>query len=352
MMGWNDRLGDSDRDISDGEVAALSVVIVTPDTYQTIRTTMSYLRRQTVCDSLEVVIVASSRKQLELNDVEMAPFCRYEIIEAGPIESIGRANALGIRHATAPIVALAEDHCFPDRDWAQRLIAAHRGLWSAVGPAVRNANPQTSVSWADFLIGYGPWSVPAEAGEVTFLPGHNSSYKRDDLLDYGDRLESMMCSETVLHWDLRSQGRRLYLESGAEVAHVNFSLWSSWLPVQYHNGRLFAGTRVGQMSLFRRVVYIVGSPLIPWVRLCRIQRTSRSRGMTLVFLRCLPALVIGLVLDGLGQSVGYAFGAGSAADQVARYEFHRSRHITEQDRRRLFDQADESAACERVAERR
>ena len=52
--------------------------------------------------------------------------------------------------------------------------------------------------------------------EVDYLPGHNSSYKRDVLLGYGDRLESMMESETVLHWDLRAKGHRLYLSRQRE----------------------------------------------------------------------------------------------------------------------------------------
>ena len=59
--------------------------------------------------------------------------------------------------AHAPIVALAEDHCFPEPGWADALIRAHQGPWAVVGPVVRNANPATIVSWCDFVIGYGPW---------------------------------------------------------------------------------------------------------------------------------------------------------------------------------------------------
>src|SRR5437588_133855 len=82
---------------------------------------------------------------------------------------------------------------------AQALLAAHRGPWAAVGPVVRNANPSTSVSWADFLIGYGPWCDPAPAGDLDHLPGHNSSYKRAILLDYGSELEGLLEAESVLH---------------------------------------------------------------------------------------------------------------------------------------------------------
>ena len=168
------------------------------------------------------------------------------------------------------------------------------------------------------------------------LPGHNSSYRRDVLLSYGDRLEAMMDAETVLHWDLRAGGHRLYLEPCARVAHTNFSLWSSWIRAQFFNGRLFAATRVRSMSLPKRVVYVIGAPLIPLVRLVRIAAPRRSRELLVPYLRCLPALAFGLALDGLGQMIGYAFGAGNAVKEVAKIEAHRARHITDQDRQDLF----------------
>lgn len=312
----------------------MSVVITTPDSYQTIRRTMSHLRRQTVREALEVVIVAPSLVQLQLDESVMSDFDGYTVVEAGDVESIGRANALGIRRATAPIVVLAEDHCFPDADWAETLIAAHRGVWTVVGPSFRNANPETGISWADLFIGYGPFLCPTPAREVDFLPGHNSSYKREVLVGYGDRLESMMEAETVLHWDLRANGHRLYLESAASVAHMNFSLWMSWIPSQFLNGRLFAGARARQMSPLRRWVYAVGSPLIPLVRLVRIAGAAvRSSELRPRFFQSLPALIIGLTVDGAAQFVGYLIGAGDALNHIGRFEFHRAQRITEHDRR-------------------
>jgi hypothetical protein len=266
----------------------------------------------------------------------MSDFATYVVVEAGHIESIGRSNALGIRRATAPIVALAEDHCFPDADWAESLIAAHRGPWAAVGPAFRNANPETAISWADLFLGYGPWLWPTPAREVDFLPGHNSSYKREVLLGYGDRLESMMESETVLHWDLRAKGHRLYLEPAARVAHTNFSLWSSWIPAQFLNGRLFAANRARQMSGPTRWAFAVGSPLIPMVRLLRIAGAVRSSHLLRRFFVSLPELIIGLIVDGAAQLVGYLLGAGDTVNQIGRFEFHRAQRITEHDRREVL----------------
>jgi hypothetical protein len=318
----------------------ISVVIATPDSFDVIRHTISYLARQTIRHSLEIVIVAPSRAQLKLNETPLpdplTKLMQVQIVEVGTIHSIGRANAAGIRHATAPVIALAEDHCFPDPQWAENLIRAHRGPWAAVGPAVRNANPKSAVSWADLLIGYGPWLWPATARELDFLPGHNTSYKRAHLLAYGEELEPMMEAETLLHWDLRKNGHRLFIDPSAQVAHINFSLWQSWLPVQFYNGRLFAGARVRKMALWQRVLFVAGSPAIPGLRLWRIWTNLRCGEQRRRFLSCLPALVIGLILDGVGQLVGYAAGVGRAVDQVARFEFYRLRHIRDEDRHDVF----------------
>ena len=317
----------------------MSVVIVTPDEFRTIQKTISHLQSQTVRENLEIIVVAPSLAGLRMDDGAMQGFARTTVVEAGQIISIGRANARGVRRAAAPIVALAEDHCFPDPDWAERLIESHRGPWAAVGPGVRNANPGTHVSWADFFIGYGPWLVPAEPKEVDFLPGHNSSYKRDILLGYGDQLEAMLEAETLLHWDLRSKGYRLFHETAARVAHTNFSRWRSWLPLQVFNGRHFAALRARQMSLLRRLIYVCGSPLIPAVRLVRIIKNvlqHRSAKLLRHLIFCLPALAIGLVLDSFGQLLGYAFGPGRVVAHIKEYEFHRSRHITQHDRELLF----------------
>ncbi len=315
--------------------ASLSVVLVTTDTFVSVRRTVEHLARQTVRDRMELVLVAPSRATLDADATLLGRLGSTVVVEVGDIGSIGAANAAGVRRASAPVVVLAEDHCFPEPDWAAALIAAHRGDCAAVGPVVRNANPATAVSWADLFIGYGPWLGPCAGGAVDFLPGHNTSYKRAVLLGYGDRLEAMLGAETLLHWDLRAAGHRLLLEPTARVAHTNFSRWASWVRVQVLAGRVFAGARGAAMHPVARLAYVAGSPLIPLVRLVRIARTAPPALRGRLF-RTLPALSIGLVLDALGQMAGYAFGAGDAPARLARFEYQRVRHLTPGDRRAVF----------------
>lgn len=314
---------------------ALSVVIATPDRYETIRKTIGYLRRQTVHRQLEIVIVAPHRASLALDESELQPFHGFRVVEVGPIDAVGRANAAGIRRAGAAFVALAEDHAYPDPEWAAALIERHREPWAAVGPVLRNANPDSRVSWADFLIGYAPWVDSSPGGEVSHLPGHNGSYKREILLGYGERLEAMLEAETVLHWDLRGKGFRLYLEAAAKVAHTNFARPSSWMASQFYCGRMFAATRAqgSHWSAWRRLLYAAAAPLIPLVRLSRLLPVLRRvRRHENVPRGVLAALILGLGLDGVGQFLGYLLGAGGAKERVSALEYHRDQHIRKEPR--------------------
>jgi hypothetical protein len=317
-------------------VPELSVILVTPDQGQALSHTIRSLKNQTIADRLEIVIVASCSDSLVLNHGEFENFSALRAVSVGEMHSVGAAYAAGIRAATAPLIALGEDHSFPHADWAQCLVSAHKQPWAAVGPQVCNANPDSSVATADFLIAYGPWSEAAKSGEVEHLPGHNSSYKRELLLQYGDSLASMLEAESVLHWELRRNGHKLYLETAAKTSHVNFSRLRSWASAQYYAGRMFAASRARNehWTVARRTGFTLAGPLIPLVRLRRILRQRHSlpeRASLFPFL--LPTLWFGLLLDGMGQMAGYAWGEGVASRKSFYFEFHRERHLRKSDRR-------------------
>ena len=302
-------------------------MLITPDTFETVRQTTRCVVRQSVANRIELVIIAPAHARIDVDASLVEPLAAVQVVQLPSVTPTGPARAAAIRAAQAPVVVFAEEHCYPAPGWAEALIEAHRGDHAAVGPAMKNANPDTMVSWADFLIGYGPWAAPMVRREMDLLPGHNSSYKRALLLGYGDALDTLMEAETVLLWDLRSKGHRLLLEPAAQAAHVNFGLWPSWVAVSFHNGRAFGATRAADWSLVKRLAYTAASPLIPIVRLARTLGHARRLGRGTWFLaRVVPTLCVGLGLDALGQMVGYAIGAGNAHEKMAEFEWHRMQH--------------------------
>lgn len=302
---------------------ALSAVVVIPDTYEIVRRTMECLRAQTIAEQVEIVIVAPSRQQIGLDERELACFHSWQVVGVGKVTSIGDGFAAGIRNARAPIVALTEDHSYPDANWAEAFVSAHRQPWAAVGPRMRNGNPGTMVSWADFYQAYGEWTDPISSGTVRHLPGHNSSYKRDILLSLGEELKIFMQAESVLHRYLVARDYRLFLETSTCTTHLNFDTWSAWIPARYHTGRQFASTWAHSWSRARRLFFTLASPMIPWVRLWRIQKRVCRREPPVFQIRLLPIMLVGLLVEGLGHLIGYVAGAGDSIEKVAKYEFHR-----------------------------
>jgi hypothetical protein len=325
--------------VSDRNSPQMSVLLVTPDNYQTIRKTIKHLRAQTVKDRLEIVIVAPSREELGLIESDFAGFHGYQVVEVGEIQILANAKAAAVLQAIAPIVAFAEDHCFPEPEWAEALIATHRMGHAAVGPLMRNANPATSLSRAGHFVHYGCCIQPTLRGQCENLPWHNTSYKRHLLLEYGSELESMLIVEGILFDDLRAKGHTLYFEPAAQTNHVNFSILSSYVRHAFWGGRLFGAMRAQKKhwSVWRRLVYIAGSPLIPVIRFYKTVQRIRLVGKGRLLPGIIPAVLTGLIPHALGEATGYAFGVGHAAKRYSYFETRRFLHVIPNDRRTLFE---------------
>ena len=238
--------------------------------------------------------------------------------------------AAGMRQASAPVVVYVEEHSYPAPGWAEALLLAHRQPWAAVAPVMANANPDSIIGWAHFFTDFGPHIEPATAGASDQLPSHQTSYKRSVLADYGPRLEEMLETEYFLHQDLVARGYRLYREPAAVTHHLNVSLPLSHIQLEFYGGRGFGAERAryGRWSILRRLLYSIGGPLIPVVRLPRLIREIRRCGRQRELLpRILPALIVGLTASALGEATGYMFGEGAVRERRVSIELNRQRHL-------------------------
>jgi glycosyltransferase involved in cell wall biosynthesis len=313
------------------QLPELSVILVTPDRYETIRKTIASLRAQTICDRLEVVIVYPSKDSLGLIESDLSGFCSIRVIEFGEIKTLAAARVVGIRTASAPLVALGEDHAFPEPGWAEALIAAHRLPWAAVGPAFLNGNPGL-MSWISLVMDYGRWLEPVTGGVTDDVPGHGSSWNRALLLQYGAALEQMMQAPTLLHWDMRVKGHRLYLEPAAKVRHVNITRLPSFILDHFYGARVFAAARARNWSWLQRLFYVSGTPVLMlrtlrgWLR--HLRRTSLDREL---LPKAWPLLLLSLAIWSLGEMIGYGLGIGKAEHHTLDFDARRGSHLSRRD---------------------
>lgn len=304
--------------------AKMSVVVVT-DHYRTIRRVLAGLRDPAEREQLEIVIVAPEGQDLELDETALHGFADLRVVRLGSIRPMSAARAAGVRAASAPIIYIGETHSFPRPGLATALIAAHAQPWDVVIPGLANANPQSALSWASFLMDYGQWFDELPAGEIGGGPTWNAAYKAPVLRDLGDALDDALSHGDALSVALHAQGRRFYFEPTAKTDHANVSQFVWWVEQRYLAGLLVASSRAARWSLPKRLLYIFGSPLIPAKVLSRI-------GAPVKLLRrdrrwptgTLAALVFGAVVRTAGEVVGFVRGAGPGAQpRMDEYELHK-----------------------------
>jgi hypothetical protein len=269
-----------------------------------------------------------------MDPTQAAAFGACQVVELGELQSMGGARTAGVRAARAPLVVLCEQHCYPAPGWAEALVASHRqpGV-AAVAPVFYNANPRFRLSWADFLVLYGPFMAPVPAGDYPDLPGHNTCYQREALEAYGDQLERWLEMESILHYDLRAKGCRLILEPKARVYHLNMTRLSSALRENFITGRFFASARARVWPGWRRLAYGAAWPLIALVRFRRIFNDwRRVRASLQLGPDVLPAVGFLLCVAALGELAGYLTGAGGLRRELLHLELVREDHLAPGDR--------------------
>ena len=302
----------------------LSVVVLT-DSFATIRDAVEHLRAQIDAAAIELVVGCPSEERLALPADGLAPLARVAIVET-PLLPAARARAATVRAARAPVVVLSETHVFADPAWAGRLLRAHEGPWVAVAPGIGNANPEGALSWVGLLMDYGRFPPEGASREVADVSSYNGAYKREALLDLGDRLESLLEPGSALYAELRARGHRFLHEPAARIDHLNVSRPWPWLDERYLGGRLFGATRRRAWSRPRTFLYAAGSPLVAPLRLVRTLRVSRGgRELPRGFV---PALALACVVWAIGEFLGYVLGAGPAAERrMLEYELHKERYV-------------------------
>jgi len=313
----------------------LSVILITPGSFEAIRKSIDHVRAQNVRDQIELVIVAPSEAELGLDPAALEGFWGWQIVEVGNIDNVAPLQAVGVRRARGDAVVYVEEHSYPAPGWAEALIRAHAGPWAAIGPAITNANPGTMASWTTFFLDFGEWIAPGEPRPAMSLPGHQTSYKRAALLPYGTKLDRLMENEWILHQDLRAQGHQLYFEPAAQTDHLNVSRFAEVMSVQFHNCREFGANRaeLGSWSWKRRVLYIFGSPLIPLVRGRRVMGHIRRSGLQRRLMPgMLPLLIACLVSGAVGELMGNISGKGDSSQKRVTFELERLRHTADRDR--------------------
>ena len=311
----------------------LSAILVTRDHWSTLSRALACLQRQTAAAQLEVVVVAPRAAHLGVPPEAAAGLHSLQLVEVDAIHNREQAGAAGVRAARAPFVVFVEDHVYAAPDWAAALSAAQAGGWAAIGPLVLTANAG-ALPLACHLADYGHWCDPAQGGPVKLLSNSNTCYERAALLALPGALEDWLDDQPRLQAHLLAQGRRLLFEPRAQLWHLNFSQWDAWVRLRLCCGWAFGAGRSRGWPVARRLLYVSAAPLIPLVNLRRLLALAGRSGVR-GGARLLAALMALVLLEALGELLGYFSSAAGAQAWLHEVEFDRPRFVSARDRQTL-----------------
>lgn len=329
----------------DPGIPALSVVLVTVKGMQTIRRVLHFLGRQSIASRIQLLIVAPDAESLDLRESDpLSAFHSWTPVFVGEIEDVDQSSARALPHARAQFLTFLEDHAFPGPLWAESIVdAANSGPWDAIGTRIENGNPGTVLSWANMLMSYGQWVAAEHAGTTNSIARHNSTFRRSTLeSEYGADLPSRMGRDGGLLDDLLARGATFYLTPDAHVEHLNPSTWRSTLQLRIGSGWLFATGRMKRerWSTPKRLMYIAFGAAIPLIRfrLLRNELLTHTARKECIGWKAYPALVVGVILDGIGQFLGHTIGPGTVRQKLAYFEISRARHLRSSEKHLISDE--------------
>lgn len=226
-------------------------------------------------------------------------------------------RSIGLRQATAPVVALLEDHGTPSPGWCRSMLAAHRNTKTdAVGGAVENGIDKL-LNWAVYYCDFGRYQNPVPTGAVEFLSDSNVSYKRDALWSVKN-LWFDAFHETSVNWQLNRDGKVLRLDPGMVVYQTRRTLrFFPALRERYVWGRSFAGTRAVEISTAMRFIYAAFSFVLPFLLTARIisRGVKKHRYLGKLF-SALPFIFLLQTIWACGEFVGYITGRASSGQNT------------------------------------
>lgn len=265
------------------------------------------------CPDAEVIVADSTDEDTRRTLAERWP--RVKLLGSDRARTVPELRAEGIFAATAPYVAVIEDHCLIRNGWASSIVAAHRSGHSVVGGPIRNAAPRIR-DWAAFLFEYSSYLEPSSRGATHELPGMNVSYDARAIGAVEDLLQEGRW-EGWLHARLLSRGFELHHEPDAVIEHAKDFDVREFCAQRYHYARAYAAMRNSDLRPARRIVYALGSPLLVPLLLGRVGRNVlRRRSRRREFVLALPLLLLYTAATAVGEVTGYALGDGGSLLKV------------------------------------
>ena len=155
------------------------------------------------------------------------------------------------------------------------------------------------------------------------------------MMSAAGQLEDVFGTEAELQESLEARGYKYYITNDVYTEHTQVSDFRVYCRHEYLSQRTFAAARIRTMGWGwgRRLLYIAGSPLIPFVRLFRSHRRIVETGrFGMMFPRAYLTILAANTAGAIGEVMGYITGDSEQANRERMLiELHRFEYVADQD---------------------
>jgi hypothetical protein len=227
-----------------------------------------------------------------------------------------RLWGVALARARGEWVAVLDVRDRPDPDWLRSWRAAPRDC--VVCGSVEPSAMESVWDRAAYLSEYGQFLSPLEPDQLEEIPGNNLVLPRSWLPD-SEGLRRDGFWKTFHLEQLRRERGALPVAAapGMSVRLAHRYTAHEYLHRKLLHGRCYGGSRLQQPGSPPRLLCIAFAPLLPGLRLFRLWRRAGRRALGRIpLISAMPAVVLGEIAWSFGEFLGYAFGCGSACEQL------------------------------------
>ncbi len=263
----------------------------------------------------EIIVVGRGGPQVSQAIQQSYPATHF--LQASVDTTIPRLRSRGIAAATGDVIAILEDHTNVDPGWYSEILKQHaNGFYGVVGGPVENDCRERVLDWATYFCEYSAFMPPVKEGVDGPVPGNNTSYRRESLALVKDLLDKGVW-EGFLHAELKAKGVQIYCAPKMLVWHKKPFGFREFMIQRYYLARSYAGMRVENAPLAKKLFYVLASPALPPLLGWRISRlVLAKKRYRREFWRSVPLLGLFLLSWAWGEFCGYLLGQGSSTARV------------------------------------
>ncbi len=298
-------------------IAEISVIVIVVSGSSHLQTCLQALQSQQNCSPGRLeIIVPFDQTDREISDLKI----KFPDVLFHPVvvsvrtlpglchDHFDHFRSVGLAIARGSIVAMLEDHAYPDSNWCNLLLKAHKKPVVAVGGAIEN-DIDKSVNWATFFFSCGRYQRPLKCGPSALVTDTNVAYKRETMDAIKPSWQHRFHEPTV-HSRLLSKGETFWLSPDIIVyQHRKGLKLVQSLKERYWWGRHFSANRFdtpNRLYRFGLTLMSIAAPLIIFAKMSKTAIEKKRNGKK--FIVALPITVLLIFAWSFGEMMGYITG--------------------------------------------